>query len=129
MEIFVFLVCCICGIVSGVAYDILYIARCAVCGVYKEAYTVKDRIFTAACDLLYMLLFCAVFVFASVVFDFYEIRWYMFLGCAVGALLYLKSFHLIVAFFVKKVYNKITHKREVANDERKTRKIIRGSDG
>lgn len=111
MQIFIFITCAFCGVVSGVAYDILYVARCAVCGIHKEAFTVKDRIFTIACDIVYCLVFCAIFIFASVMFSFYELRLYMLLGCASGAFLYLKSFHVIVAFFVRKVYNKIVHRK------------------
>ncbi len=112
MQIFIFLTCACCGILSGIVYDVLYIARCAVCGIHKQAYTVKDRIFTAACDILYCLVFAAAFVFISVMFDFSGLRVYMFIGCVVGALLYLKSFHIFVAFSVKKVYNKITSKKK-----------------
>ena len=112
MQIFIFLTCACCGILSGVVYDVLYIARCAVCGIHKQAYTVKDRIFTAACDILYCLVFAAAFVFISVMFDFCGLRVYMFIDCVVGALLYLKSFHIFVAFSVKKVYNKITSKKK-----------------
>ena len=35
------------GVLSGIVYDVLYVARCAVCGIHKQAYTVKDRVFTA----------------------------------------------------------------------------------
>lgn len=112
MQIFIFITCVSCGVISGIAYDILYIARCAVCGVNKEVYTVKDKIFTAACDILYCLVFAAGFVFVSVMFDFTELRLYMLLGCAFGAFLYLKSFHVFIAFCVKKVYNKITIKKQ-----------------
>lgn len=111
MQIFIFITCACCGILSGIVYDVLYVARCSVCGVRKEAYTVKDKIFTAACDLLYFIVFAAAFVFISVMFDFYEIRLYMLIGSALGAILYLKSFHVIVAFCVKKVYNKIVSKK------------------
>ena len=110
MGIFVFITCAVCGIVSGIFYDILYIARCAVCGVAKGAYTVKDRIFLIACDILYCLIFAAIFVFISVMFDFDYLRLYMLLGCVLGALLYLKSFHVFIAFSVKKIYNRITVK-------------------
>lgn len=126
MAIFVFITCTCLGVVSGIVYDILYIARCAVCGIRKEAYTVKDRIFTASCDILYCLIFAAGFVFVSVMFDFDELRLYMLLACFIGAFLYLKSFHVIVAFSVKKVYNKISlslneskRKRKKINDGRK----------
>lgn len=110
MSIFIFITCACCGIVSGVVYDILYIARCAVCGINKQVYTVKDKIFTVACDILYCLVFAAAFVFLSVMFDFNGLRLYMLLGGLLGIVLYLKSFHIIVAFCVKKVYNKITDK-------------------
>lgn len=98
---------------SGIIYDILYIARSAVCGIRKEAFTAKDRIFTITCDIVYCLIFAAGFVFISVMFDFDSLRLYMLLACLLGAFLYLKSFHLIVAFLVKKVYNKVTSKRKV----------------
>lgn len=110
MSIFIFITCACCGIVSGVVYDILYIARCAVCGINKQVYTVKDKIFTAACDILYCLVFAAAFVFLSVMFDFNGLRLYMLFGGLLGIVLYLKSFHIFVAFCVKKVYNKITDK-------------------
>lgn len=111
MGIFIFITCTCCGVLSGVVYDVLYIARCAVCGIHKQAYTVKDKIFTAACDVLYCLIFAAAFVFMSVMFNFDGLRFYMFLGCLLGAVLYLKSFHVIVAFSVKKVYNRVTLKK------------------
>lgn len=120
MALFIFITCTCCGVLSGAVYDILYIARCAVCGIKKEAYTVKDKIFTAACDVLYCLIFAAGFVFISVMFDFAELRLYMLAACFLGALLYLKSFHAIVAFCVKKVYNRFTLiKRKKINDGRK----------
>ena len=111
MQIFIFIKCCVCGILSGIVYDDLYIARCCVCGIHKQAYTVKDKIFTAVCDIVYCLIFAAAFVFGSVMFEFEGLRLYMFLGCVLGALLYLKSFHIIVAFSVKKVYNRVTTKK------------------
>ncbi len=111
MQIFIFITCCVCGILSGIVYDVLYIARCCVCGIHKQAYTVKDKIFTAVCDVVYCLIFAAAFVFVSVMFEFEGLRLYMFIGCVLGALLYLKSFHIIVAFSVKKVYNRVTIKK------------------
>ena len=70
MGIFIFITCTCCGVLSGIVYDVLYVARCAVCGIHKQAYTVKDRVFTAACDILYCLIFAAAFVFMSVMFNF-----------------------------------------------------------
>lgn len=112
MQFFVFMICLLCGILSGVIYDTLYIARCILCGIDKKSYTVKDKIFIISADIIYCLAFSAGFVFVSVMFDFEALRLYMLLGCVLGALIYIKSFHLIVAFSVKKVYNVITKDKE-----------------
>lgn len=108
MQVFIFLTCVLCGIASGVIYDVLYIARVFVCGTDKVKYTAKDKIFTCLCDLIYFIAFSAGFVFLSVLFEFYQIRLYMLVGCALGAVIYLKSLHIFIAFLINKVYNKFT---------------------
>ena len=117
MDVFYFITCACLGIVSGIVYDILYIARCIVCGVNKQNYSVKDRIFTIACDLIYCMFFAASYVFISVIFGFGNLRVFMILGCVLGAILYLKSFHLFVAFFVNKLYNRVKLKKMDKNNE------------
>lgn len=107
MQVFIFLTCVLCGVSSGLVYDVLYVARAFVCGLNKSKYTVKDKIFIVICDLIYFAVFAAMFVFVSVCFEFYEIRLYMLVGAALGAIIYLKSLHLIIAFFISKVYNRI----------------------
>lgn len=107
MQIFIFLTCALCGVCSGVVYDVLYVARAFVCGVDKAKFTLKDKIFTCLCDLIYFAVFAAMFIFTSVTFEFYSIRLYMLAGSALGAIIYLKSIHLIIAFFIRKVYNNI----------------------
>lgn len=107
MQIFIFLTCALCGVCSGVLYDVLYVARTFVCGVDKAKFTLKDKIFTCICDLIYFAVFAVMFIFTSVTFEFYSIRLYMLAGCALGALIYLKSIHLFIAFLIKKVYNNI----------------------
>lgn len=96
-------------------YDVLYVARCILCGVNTEAYTIKDKIFLVICDLLYCIIFAAGFIFVSVLFGFENLRLYMLIGCAAGSFIYLKSFHIIVAFCVRKVYNIIKSKKERAS--------------
>ena len=122
MQLFIFLTCVLCGIFSGIVYDVLYVARSFVCGIDKKKYTVKDKIFTFLCDLIYFAAFAAAFVFLSVTFEFYSIRLYMLVGCALGALIYLKSLHLIIAFCVKKVYNKFTKVKTTRKKRLWTRK-------
>jgi hypothetical protein len=106
MQVFIFLISALCGVLSGVVYDVFYIARQIVCGVNVSIYTVKDKIFIAVCDILYFIIFAAMFIFTSILFNFYSIRLYMLLGAAFGALLYLKSIHLFLAFLIQQVYNK-----------------------
>ncbi|MBD5632763.1 MAG: hypothetical protein HDP34_05985 [Clostridia bacterium] len=120
MEFFIFMVCLFSGVISGVVYDVFYIARCFLCGTNKQEYTVKDKIFIFAADLIYCLVFAAGFVFTSVMFDFSSLRLYMLLGCVLGAVIYLKSFHIIVAFFVNRVYNKLQETKEKRNERAKT---------
>lgn len=115
MQFFIFLICLFCGLLSGVVYDVLYVARCILCGPHLFAYTVKDKIFLIICDIIYCLIFAAGFIFVSVMFGFGQLRLYMLLGCVLGAIIYLKSFHIIVAFFVEKVYNIISTRKERRN--------------
>lgn len=105
MAFFIFIICMFCGILSGTVYDVFYVARAVCCGIDKQRYTVKDKIFIIISDLLYCITFAVGFIFTAVMFDFENLRFYMLLGCVLGAIVYLKSIHLIVAFFVKKVYN------------------------
>ena len=118
MQYYIFLICLFCGVASGAVYDVLYVARSIVCGVNRAAFTVKDKIFIAVCDVIYCLVFAAGFIFVSVMFGFGSFRLYMFIGCILGALVYLKSFHIIVAFFAKRVYNKIKMTKEKEDDGR-----------
>lgn len=105
MQAFVFLTCALCGVISGAVYDVLYLARVFVCGTDKHRYTVKDKIFTLICDLIYFAVFAAMFIFVCVCFEFYSLRLYMLAGAALGAFIYLKSLHICIAFLIKKVYN------------------------
>lgn len=123
------MICLLLGVISGVFYDVLYVARCLVCGPDVYEYTVKDKIFLIACDLLYCLAFAAGFIFVSVMFSFYGFRLYMFIGCVLGALVYLKSLHIIVAFFVGKVYNKITKVKEKRRGRAEAEQNQSGADG
>ncbi|MGN0818281.1 MAG: spore cortex biosynthesis protein YabQ [Candidatus Coproplasma sp.] len=116
MQIFIFLVCALCGAASGIIYDLFYVARVIVCGAELAAYTVKDKIFTAVCDILYFAALASMFLFCSYLFDFYELRLYMLVATAIGALIYLKSLHIILAICIKKAYNRINKSKSVKKD-------------
>jgi hypothetical protein len=118
MQVFIFLVFCLCGVASGVIYDIFYIARQFVCGVNKEFYSTKDKIFIAVCDILYCLIFALMVIFTALIFDFYQIRLYMLVASVLGTIIYLKSLHLFLAFFVKQLYNIKNKMRRNRQDEK-----------
>lgn len=106
MQIKIFLICLACGVLSGAVYDFLYIIRRAVSGAPSQKSKKREFICTAVCDLLYVLALSAIFVAASVYFCFPYVRLYMFAAVLVGALLYIKSFHIMVAFLINKLYNR-----------------------
>ena len=99
-QFYIFLVCAVFGVLSGVIYDVIY---CAVLPFKRQWVKIAG-------DLLFSAIFIALYIFLSLLFSFPAFRLYMFLGCAVGFYLYLKSFHKIVAFLAAKVYNKVQQK-------------------
>lgn len=112
-QIFIFLVCVLVGVTSGVVYEIFYIVR-KISG-DKEAVAI---VFDAA----FFLVFAAMSVFSAVLFSFPNFRVYMFLGNIFGLLLYLKSVHILVAFLLKVCYNrarKVIKRRKITKNEKK----------
>ncbi len=94
---YIFLVCVMLGVSGGILYDAFSPIR----SVFRRQWV---RI---ACDFLFCVVFGAYYLFCSVALGFPSLRFYNLLGCILGIVLYLKSFHKIVAFFAKKVYNRI----------------------
>ena len=118
MQLFVFLICLCCGIISGVFYDVLYTARSLIflhtarrpsaktdkaAKAVKTAKTdkadktaktakaekVAKTAAAAVCDFLTFAFLCALYVLASVLFNFPNARFYMFLACFGGIFLYI----------------------------------------
>lgn len=100
------------GAVSGVVYDLLYVVRAAAERAAGRRLPLRrtrfPHIVTAVCDILYAAFLAAFFVCVSVYFSFPDARAYMFVAIFTGILLYIKSFHIMVAFFVNKLYNRCT---------------------
>ena len=100
------------GAVSGVVYDLLYVVRAAAERAAGRRLLLRrtrfPHIVTAVCDILYAAFLAAFFVCVSVYFSFPDARAYMFVAIFTGILLYIKSFHIMVAFLVNKLYNRCT---------------------
>ncbi|HIU80716.1 MAG TPA: spore cortex biosynthesis protein YabQ [Candidatus Coproplasma excrementipullorum] len=108
-QITIFFICAACGIASGVIYEILYCLRAAVRTFFPRCVRSNWAV-TFACDVIYLAALAAILLSASHFLNFYALRVYQIAALALGALIYLKSLHIIVAFFVNKVYNKISKK-------------------
>ena len=124
MEFYIFLTCLFSGIIGGVIYDVIYVVKVLMFGVEggnaptsdkgkkNDERKSKKKVERGAgifFDVLFFILFSALSVFIGTLFSFPDFRAYMFIGNLLGLLLYLKSVHIIVAFFIKRVYN-ITRK-------------------
>lgn len=99
-QIYFFLICVLCGVVSGCVYDCLYIVKRLLPG----------RKVGASLDVLFFIVFAVMYIFLAVLFEFPSFRPYLFLGCLLGLLLYLKSVHIILDFLINMLYNKIEKK-------------------
>jgi len=115
-EFYIFLVCVTCGIAGGVVYDLFYILRAFL----------RVRAAEIAADVCFCLFFIGLYIFVSLMFGLPDLRFYMFLGCLIGLLLYIKSFHGIVAFFLKKVYNRENHEKKAEKRRWRGRKRSKG---
>lgn len=118
MQFYIFLTCLFVGIIGGIIYDVIYVIKVVMfglpCAEKKRGDNGKKREKAERgagmfFDVLFFLLFSALSIFIGTLFSFPDFRSYMFMGNLLGLLLYLKSFHIIVAFFIKRVYN-ITRK-------------------
>lgn len=99
-QIYTFFICLLAGVMSGGVYEVVYVLKLFV----------KGRKTAISLDILFFLAFAAIYVFLAVMFDLPYFRLYMFIACLLGLLLYLKSIHYILAFLIKKVYNRLAKK-------------------
>lgn len=99
-QIYYFFCCLLCGAASGVVYDFIYVV--------KQIFSNKKIHFLL--DIIFFFAFSGMYIFTSVMFELPSFRLYMFIGCLIGLLLYLKSMHRMLAFFVKRLYNIVKNK-------------------
>ena len=111
----VFGLCVGVGFVGGVLYEAFAFLRFLL-GCPRE----KNKVLGGALDIAFFLLFACVCVWAAYVFQFPDFRVYMWLGYALGGILYLKTLHEIVAFFEKVCYNSVTKLIKKAKKREKT---------
>lgn len=111
-QFYIFFVCVLCGAVGGILYDVFD-------GVQAPF---RSRIGKVIAQLCFCAVFAFFYIYISVWLGLPDFRSYMFLGCFIGFLLYLKSFHEIVAFFAQRGYNVIKRSIRKSKERRSCRK-------
>ena len=111
----VFALCIVVGFLGGVLYEPF-----AFCNILLGERKGKNKILCGFLDVTFFVFFAVLSVFAAYFFRFPDFRVYMWLGFAVGGILYFKTLHEIVAFFEKICYNSITKLLKKAKKREKT---------
>ncbi|MBE7087288.1 MAG: hypothetical protein E7369_03205 [Clostridiales bacterium] len=94
-QIFVFFSCVTIGGGCGVIFTLFYFIKT----LFKN-----NRVIDIAFDLLSFCATAVIYVLWSHAWGFPNVRAYMIAGVFVGIILYMKSFHIILAKFVKRLY-------------------------
>lgn len=109
----IIVICIAIGILSGVVYDVIYF--------FTQYF--NNKIVNFFKDLVYFIITAFLFTMVSVKANLGNFRFYMALLVGLGAYLYIKSFHKIIAKIYIKVYNVINKLLiKVKNARRKEKK-------
>ena len=122
-QFYIFVACFAFGAFCGVIFS--------VASIFNKA--IKNKIACFFIDIILMCLYSVLFSIYSYKFNFSDLRAYMLFGILIGFIAYLKSFHIILAKLLKKIYNiinlKIKMLRVRRNDRRKSKKSDSGING
>ena len=112
-QFYVFIACVAFGAIGGVVFSFFTPLKLSV----------KSQAIRILLDATAFIVFTGGYVFYSFTLNFPSIRAYNILGVLLGLVLYLKSFGIILAKSVKKLYNILRKKlTKVKNDGRKDQK-------
>lgn len=89
--------CCFSGIICGIFYELFYLLKL----IFKKNYIIKIL------DVLFFSLSAIVCRFIFFYYNLSNFRFFYIIGVFLGLVIYLNSFHNIIAFLIKLVYNKI----------------------
>lgn len=94
-QFYVFIACIAFGGMGGVLFSIFQTIK----------FCIKNKLVKATFDVFVFLILAGGYVLYSHLLNFPNIRIYMMAGVFVGIVLYFKSFHIILAKYLKKLYN------------------------
>ena len=97
-QFFVFLACISIGCVCGLIYSLF--------DLFKKL--INKKIFCIIFDVCFFVCSCVIYIYFQWILDFPSIKLYMIFSVFLGMFLYYKSFYIILANIIKKLYNKIS---------------------
>lgn len=103
-QFYIFWLCVAVGFCGGLLYEFFAFIRM----LFRQGK--GERIAAFLCDAAFFIAFAAFAVFAAVVLRFPTFRVYMWLGYALGGIIYLKTLRRIVAFLENVCYNVVRQK-------------------
>ena len=106
-QFYVFLACVSIGSTCGILYSIFYLIK----------YFVKINVIKILLDVLFYVASFFIFLMCGYKLYFPSLRVFMLLGFFIGLVVYIKSFNIILAKIVKKLYNKIKIKCKKVNTQ------------
>ncbi|MBE5747041.1 MAG: hypothetical protein E7352_02560 [Clostridiales bacterium] len=114
----VFCICIAVGFVGGMLYEVVVLLRALFrCG------KGKNKILGIILDTTFFIGLALLFTYAAYRFRFPALRVYMWIGYAVGGIIYLKTLRRILAFLQKVCYNRIAKMAEKYKTKKKLSKM------
>ena len=103
------------GFTAGLPYEIFALLR----QIFR-CDTSKNKPISVILDVIYPLIFALICIFAQFIFRFPAFRAYIWIGYALGFIIYLKILRRTLAFLQKTCYNKLAKVLRKAKKREKT---------
>ena len=116
-QLFYFCLCILVGFLAGLPYEIVVLLR----GVFR-CERGKNKVLSVVLDVIYPIFVALICVFMQFILHFPAFRAYMWIGYAVGFIIYLKILRRILAFLQKLCYNKLAKVLRKVNIKKKSPK-------
>ena len=116
-QLFYFCLCIVVGFLAGLPYEIVVLIR----GVFRCGRG-KNKVLGVVLDVIYPIFVSLICIFMQFILRFPAFRAYMWIGYAVGFIIYLKILRRILAFLQKLCYNKLAKVLRKVNIKKKSPK-------
>lgn len=112
----VFILCLLCGYGGGIIYEVFALLR------LLFRCEKRENIIGILLDVTFFTVFAIACVYLSFLLNFPDIRVYMWIGYALGGVLYWKTLRRILAFLEKVCYNSLA---KIANKAKTKKKLLK----